>query len=493
MSEHRPLESGALADKLLAAEVFSELLVAADPDQLGESFAQQVRELTGARTVMLIANATSAAPHRVLGVCPERRAGLFAGFELDLLCRGGGGGQSCLTEDIPAAAPLGILLRRAQVRSLMRFPLEAANELLGWLVLLDLPEWGRIYEIATLVTMIIPVSALALRSSLAHEQIKEQAREFATQTRDFELQVASRVADLVTENSELAADRVAALRRIEDAVAARRRAERLAAALQREVEERRRAEDELRRFKLDLEVRVASRTAELEAANRELEAFVYSVSHDLRAPLRAIDGFSYIVAEDAEGRLTDADREHLQRVRAAAQRMGTLIDELLAFSRASRQQPLSEDVDMVELVGAVVDELRRVHPERRVDVVVAPHLRARADPSLLRMILENLLGNAWKFTSHHHEARIEVGAIEVNGERAYFVRDDGAGFDAGAAHHLFGAFQRYHSPDEFDGDGIGLAIVHRLVGRHGGRVWAESAVEQGATFYFTLGPSPAAN
>jgi light-regulated signal transduction histidine kinase (bacteriophytochrome) len=286
---------------------------------------------------------------------------------------------------------------------------------------------------------------------------------------------------------------VAALRRIEDAVAARRRAERLAAALQREVEERRSAEEELRRFKLDLEARVASRTVELEAANRELEAFVYSVSHDLRAPLRAIDGFSYIVAEDAGGRLTDADREHLQRVRAAAQRMGTLIDELLAFSRASRQQPLIEDVDMVALVGSVVDELRRGDPDRRVDVVVSPHLRARADPTLLRMILENLIGNAWKFSSHHDEARIAVGVVEVDGERAYFVRDDGAGFDAGAAHHLFGAFQRYHAPDEFDGDGIGLAIVHRLVGRHGGRVWADSAVEQGATFSFTLGPSSASS
>jgi signal transduction histidine kinase len=171
--------------------------------------------------------------------------------------------------------------------------------------------------------------------------------------------------------------------------------------------------------------------------------------------------------------------------------MASLIDDLLGLSRTSRQDLLRQNVDLSAMATAVIEELREAEPERHVDIIVAPQVRANADPALLRVILGNLLGNAWKFTSKHDEAHIQVGVIDADGQRAFFVRDDGAGFDAGAAQHLFGAFQRFHTAQEFEGNGIGLATVQRLVIRHGGRVWAEAEVEKGATFFFTL-PEPAA-
>jgi PAS domain S-box-containing protein len=258
-----------------------------------------------------------------------------------------------------------------------------------------------------------------------------------------------------------------------------------------DVSEMIRAEGEILRLNADLEERVVSRAAQLEATNKELEAFAYSVSHDLRAPLRAIDGFSAMVAEDAADRLTDEEAGLLQRVRGAAQRMAVLIDDLLGLSRTSRKDLLREDVDLSAVAAAVLEELREAHPDRSVETVVAPGMAVRADPALLRVILVNLLDNAWKFTGKRNTARIEVGVTEPDGERVFFVRDNGVGFDLQYARRLFGAFQRMHTPQEFEGNGIGLATAQRLVTRHGGRIWAEAEVEKDATFYFTLPASTA--
>jgi signal transduction histidine kinase len=223
-----------------------------------------------------------------------------------------------------------------------------------------------------------------------------------------------------------------------------------------------------------------------EAANKELEAFAYSVSHDLRAPLRAIDGFSQALLEDYAARLDAGGRHYLDRVRANAQRMAQLIDDLLDLSRVSRSALQREAVDLSALAREIVAELRRAQPDRQVEVVIADGLRAVGDGRLLAVALQNLLGNAWKFTARQARARIELGRTNENGHSAFFVKDDGAGFDMRYVDKLFGAFQRLHSPQEFEGNGIGLATVQRIVRRHGGRVWATGEVGNGATFYFTV-------
>jgi PAS domain S-box-containing protein len=229
--------------------------------------------------------------------------------------------------------------------------------------------------------------------------------------------------------------------------------------------------------------------ADTDAANRELEAFSYSVAHDLRTPLRSIDGFSLVLLEDNGDQLDAEGKSNLARVRAAAQRMARLIDELLALSRVSRAEPRRENVDLSQLAHAVVDRLRDADPKRNVAIFVEEGLVANADSDLLSAVMENLLGNAWKFTGKQSAARIEVGVASKDGERTYFVRDNGVGFDMAYATRLFGAFQRLHSIAEFPGTGIGLATVQRIVRRHGGRIWAESEPERGATFFFTLGRS----
>ena len=248
------------------------------------------------------------------------------------------------------------------------------------------------------------------------------------------------------------------------------------------------AYEEIRNLNSELEDRVAKRTAALEAANQELEAFSYSVSHDLRSPLRSIDGFSLALLEDYSERLDDTGRDYLQRLRGASQRMGQLIDDMLHLARISRTQMNLEKIDLSELALQIVKELQQQEPQRQVEIRIEPSLMVLGDTPLLRIVLDNLLGNAWKFTGKTTQPSIEFGCRQdqETGELAFFVRDNGAGFDMAYAHKLFGVFQRLHHAKEFSGTGIGLATVNRIIHRHGGRIWADSQVNQGATFFFTI-------
>ncbi len=266
----------------------------------------------------------------------------------------------------------------------------------------------------------------------------------------------------------------------------------------RNITEQKRAETRIK----ELHEKLEQRTVQVEATNKELEAFSYSVSHDLRAPLRGIDGFSQALLEDCSEQLDEAGQSYLRRIRAASQRMGQLIDDLLQLSRVTRGELYRETVDLTALARSITEELRQGEPQREVEFVVEEGLVTEGDPRLLQVALENLLGNAWKYTGKQECPRVEVGAMatppglggqggrrgtRVGGEPAYFIRDNGVGFDMAYADKLFGAFQRLHGMSEFPGTGIGLAIVQRIVQRHGGHAWAEAAVGGGATFYFTLG------
>jgi light-regulated signal transduction histidine kinase (bacteriophytochrome) len=233
-----------------------------------------------------------------------------------------------------------------------------------------------------------------------------------------------------------------------------------------------------------------------EAANQELEAFSYSVAHDLRAPLRAIDGFSQALEEDCADRLDAEGKDHLRRVRAAVRQMSLLIDGLLSLSRLTRSEIASEKLDLTKMAEECGARLREQAPARPVDLIVSEGLVAEGDARLITAALDNLVGNAWKFTGKCERARIEIGQRVEGGAPTFFVRDNGAGFDQAYADKLFGAFQRLHAVTEFEGSGIGLATVQRIVRRHGGRIWAEGQVGRGATFYFTLqsglAPAPGA-
>ncbi len=267
---------------------------------------------------------------------------------------------------------------------------------------------------------------------------------------------------------------------LEDKVARR------TASLADEIAERNRAEAEVRQLNEELEERVRQRTAELEAANKELEAFTYSVSHDLRAPLRAIGAFSNDLHRDFSPQMPPEARELLDRVISNAQRMVRFIEDLLRFSQLGRQRLSKQPVDLSSLVQEVVEDLRKEEGQRSIEVLVGNLPNGVGDPPLLKQVFVNLLSNAFKFTRQNPRAIVEVGCLQQNGQQVYFVRDNGAGFDMRYAEKLFGVFQRLHGEAEFEGTGVGLSIVQRIIERHGGRIWAEAEVDKGATFHFTL-------
>jgi light-regulated signal transduction histidine kinase (bacteriophytochrome) len=249
-----------------------------------------------------------------------------------------------------------------------------------------------------------------------------------------------------------------------------------------DVTERKQIEEKIKELNEDLRQRVI----EAHSVNKELESFSYSVSHDLRAPLRSIDGFSQALLEDYAEKLDAQGKDYLQRVRAASQRMAQLIDDMLILSRVTRHEMKRSEVDLSALANTISAELAKAQPQRQVEFIITPGLVVNGDVELLRAMLENLLGNAWKFTSKHPSARIEFGMAQHDGKPVYFVKDDGVGFEMTYADKLFQAFQRLHSSAEFPGTGIGLATVKRIIHRHGGSIRAESKTGKGATFYFDL-------
>jgi len=247
-----------------------------------------------------------------------------------------------------------------------------------------------------------------------------------------------------------------------------------------------RAQQELRRYRTQLETLVEERTIALTAINRELEAFSYSVSHDLRAPLVSFDGLSQTLLEKYGKELDATATDYLQRMREASQRMTSVFDGLQMLFRLTSGEIRREEVDVSAMAAQITDELRTAYPDRQVDVDIAPGITVSGDQRLVRILTTNLINNAWKFTGGKKPARITIGQEAVDGESRIFVKDNGVGFDMIDSHRLFGAFQRLHSQSEFPGAGIGLATARRIINRHGGRIWAEGAVGEGATFYFVL-------
>ncbi|MCB0163345.1 MAG: two-component sensor histidine kinase [Anaerolineae bacterium] len=257
-------------------------------------------------------------------------------------------------------------------------------------------------------------------------------------------------------------------------------------ALQMQIGERQRAEAEIRRLNNELEKRVIERTAQFEETNQELEAFAYTVSHDLRAPLRAINGFANIVIKDYQPHLPAEVQRYLNLMRDNAQQMGCLIDDLLAFSRLGRQAIKKDTVNMNELFPFVIKKMNLDQEERPINITIQDLPPCQADATLLKQVIINLLTNAIKFTRDRDVTEIEIGYQKQDGEVVYYVKDNGVGFEMEYAHKLFGVFQRLHRAEDYEGTGVGLAIVHRIIHRHGGEIWAESDLGQGATFYFTL-------
>lgn len=266
--------------------------------------------------------------------------------------------------------------------------------------------------------------------------------------------------------------------------------------LQREIEdrirERREFSDHILGLNAELEDRVQQRTAQLQSANRELESFAYSVSHDLRSPLNTVDGFSQLLSKHLRGKLDDKSLHYVDRIRAGTQQMGQLIDGMLTLAKHSRDLLKQESVDLSAMARKLGSEYKETAPERRAVIEVQGGLMTRGEPMLLHAVMQNLMGNAWKFTARKTETRIVVGSYtSTDGEMVFFVKDNGVGFDMAYANNLFKTFQRLHSEGDFSGTGVGLAIVNRIIGRHQGRVWVEAAQDQGASFYFVVGSGPA--
>lgn len=283
------------------------------------------------------------------------------------------------------------------------------------------------------------------------------------------------LADFSDEKERLADLQKAILNILEDFDVEKNKVEQANRGMTREIAERMKTEEALRQAK-----------TEADAANRELEAFSYSVAHDLRAPLRSMDGFSKALLEDYAEQVGEEGRTYLGYVRDAAQQMAQLIDDLLGLSRVSRGELQRERIDLAAIARSVLVRLQASQPDRSVELVISEELTTSGDPRLVRIVIENLLGNAWKFTSKSPQARIELGHLPEVGRSIYFVRDNGAGFEMAYVEKLFGVFQRLHAASDFEGTGIGLVTVQRIIHRHSGRVWAEGQVDRGATFYFTL-------
>jgi len=253
-----------------------------------------------------------------------------------------------------------------------------------------------------------------------------------------------------------------------------------------DITDRKQAEEEIKLLNAELEQRVKQRTLQLENSNKELDAFAYSVSHNLRSPLRGIDGWSLALLEDYNHLLDEQGRTYLFRVRNEAQQMANLIDDLLKLSRVTSVELKQENVDLTVLVQTIANQFMLANPKRKFEFIIEPGIVVQGDISMLQIVLTNLLDNACKYTGPKPFARIEFGKLEIEGKQTFFIRDNGVGFNPDNAKKIFGAFQRMHKPSEFPGSGIGLATVHRIISRHGGRIWAESKPGEGATFYFTI-------